>query len=313
MTNEDISRIVETSDEWITTRTGIRSRRIAAPEEASSDLGAEAARRALTSAGLAASELDLILTATCTPDMVFPNTSSLIQVAIGAGRAACMDLGAACSGFVYGLELAGRLVQTGAYRNVLLVGTEKMSNLVDWKDRGTCVLFGDGAGACVIGRAAEGQPAGYIDGIMGSDGSLGDLLKIPAGGSRKPTTPETIASGENFLKMAGREVFKHAVTNMTRIIDELLARNGVTPAQIALVVPHQANLRIVEAIREKLGLPESKIFLNLEKYGNTSAASVGIALDEAAQQGRLNRGDLLVMVAFGAGFTWGASLVRWTR
>jgi 3-oxoacyl-[acyl-carrier-protein] synthase-3 len=285
----------------------------AAPEEAASDLGAEAARRALSSAGLAAGELDLILTATCTPDMVFPNTSSLIQVAIGAGRAACMDLGAACSGFVYGLELAARLVQTGAYRNVLLVGTEKMSNLVDWKDRGTCVLFGDGAGACVVSRAAEGQPAGYIDGIMGSDGSLGDLLKIPAGGSRKPTTPETIAGGENFLKMAGREVFKHAVTNMTRIIDELLARNGVAASQIALVVPHQANLRIVEAIREKLGLPESKIFLNLEKYGNTSAASVGIALDEAVQQGRLNRGDLLVMVAFGAGFTWGASLVRWTR
>lgn len=312
MTNEDMSRVVETSDEWITSRTGIRARRIAAPTEATSDMGLEAARRALADAAVPAADVDLILVATCTPDMIFPNTASIIQVGLGATRAACMDLAAACSGFVYGLEVAARLVQAGAYRHVLVIGSEKMSQLVDWKDRSTCVLFGDAAGAALVSRAPAGA-GGYIDGVMGSDGSLGDLLKIPAGGSRLPTTPETIAAGDNYLKMGGREVFKHAVNNMSRIIDELLARNGVQPGQIDLVIPHQANQRIIAAIQEKLALPAEKVFLNLDKYGNTSAASVGVALDEAARAGLLKPGQLLVTVAFGAGFTWGASLIRWTK
>jgi 3-oxoacyl-[acyl-carrier-protein] synthase III len=312
MTNEDMSRIVETSDEWITSRTGIRARRIAAPTEATSDMGLEAARRALADAAVPATDVDLILVATCTPDMIFPNTASIIQVGLGATRAACMDLAAACSGFVYGLEVAARLIQTGAYRHVLVIGSEKMSQLVDWKDRGTCVLFGDAAGAALVSRAPAGA-GGYIDGVMGSDGSLGDLLKVPAGGSRLPTSPETIAAGDNFLKMGGREVFKHAVNNMSRIIDELLTRNGVQPGQIDLVIPHQANQRIIAAIQEKLALPAEKVFLNLDKYGNTSAASVGVAMDEAARAGLLKPGSLVVTVAFGAGFTWGASLIRWTK
>ena len=312
MTNADMSKIVETTDEWISSRTGIRERRIASPLEAASDMGVEAARRALADAGVAAAEVDLILTATCTGDMVFPNTSSIIQVELGASRAACLDLAAACSGFVYGLEMASRLIQTGAYRHILVIGSEKMSNLVDWKDRATCVLFGDAAGAALVSRAPEGV-VGYIDGNLGSDGALGDLLQIPAGGSRKPATAETLAAGEHFIKMGGREVFKHAVTNMSRIIDELLARNGVTSDQISLVIPHQANQRIIAAIQEKLGLPLDKVFLNVDKYGNTSAASIGVALDEAARSGRLRPGDLIVLVAFGAGFTWGASLLRWTK
>jgi 3-oxoacyl-[acyl-carrier-protein] synthase-3 len=312
MTNEDLSRLVETSDEWITTRTGIRERRIAAPEEATSDLGLEAARRALADAGVAAADLDLILVATCTPDMVFPNTASILQIGLGAPRAACLDVAAACTGFLYALETAARFIQTGAYRQVLVVGAEKMSTLVDWRDRATCVLFGDGAGAAVVSRAPAGQ-AGYIDGLLGADGSLGDLLKVPAGGSRRPTTPETLAAGDNFLKMGGREVFKHAVTNMSRLLEELLARHGLTPADIQWVVPHQANQRILSAIQERLGLPADKVVLNLDKYGNTSAASVGIALDEVSRAGRLRPGDLVALVAFGAGFTWGASLLRWTR
>lgn len=312
LSNQDLEKMVETDDEWIRVRTGIRERRVAAPEEASSDMGSIAATRALEDAGLEAGVLDLILVATCTPDMTFPNTASHIQTRLGATRAVCMDLSAACTGFIYALETAARFIQSGAYQNVLVVGAEKMSSVVDWTDRTTCILFGDAAGAAVL-TAGEPGPVGVIDSVLGSDGNLGNLLKIPAGGSRTPTSLETVEARGHFIKMEGREVFKYAVTNMSRTIHDLLERNGMTSADIAMVIPHQANLRIINAIQSKLNVSDDKVFVNVDKYGNTSAASVILALDEAVKAGRVRNGDVLVLVAFGAGFTWGASLVKWSK
>lgn len=310
LTNHDLEKMVDTSHDWIVTRTGIHERRVAAKDQASSDMATEAARRAMDDAGISADEIDFIVLATCTPDMAFPNTASIVQERLGARRAFCMDIGAACSGFIYGIEVATKMMK-GGYGTCLVVGAEKMTNLLDWDDRATCVLFGDGAGAVVL-RHSDGE-GGIGSSILGSDGALGDLLNVPAGGSRQPVDDEVLAERLHTVKMSGREVFKHAVTNMVGTALSLVEEAGWSADDLDLVIPHQANKRIVDAIRNKLDLPEEKMFVNLDKYGNTSAASVGIALDEAVRAGRIQEGAKVLLVAFGAGFTWGGMLMEWRK
>lgn len=313
MTNEDISKFVETSDEWITSRTGIKERRIAAADEATSDLASEAARRAMAAAGVTAEEIQLIIVATVTPDMFFPSTACFVQKKIGASNAVCFDVSAACSGFLYALQVARHFINTGNRTTALVIGAEKLSSLVNWKDRNTCVLFGDGAGAVVIRRAEEGTdaPGRVLSTVMGSDGNLADLLKVPGGASFCPITPENVATRPNTIHMEGRETFKHAVTRMLEASQQALEIAGLTAADVSLVIPHQANARIIGAIAERLGLPSERVFMNLDKYGNTSAATIPVALDEANKAGRLNKGDVVLLVAFGGGFTWASSVVRW--
>lgn len=309
LTNADLEKMVDTTDEWILTRTGIRERHIAAPDEATSDMGAEAARRALANAGVSPEDVDLIIVATITPDMGFPNTACFVQSKIGATNAFCFDIEAACSGFVYGLDIARQYIGTGSARTVLVIGAEKISCITDWTDRSLCVLFGDGAGAAVV-QSVPGRN-GILASVMRSDGTLSDLLKLPGGGSRHPTSPETIAQGLHYMKMEGREVFKHAVTCMTDVARRALDRAGLSVDDLDLIIPHQANQRIVSAIGERLGGAPEKYYVNLDRYGNTSAASVIIALDEAHRFGRLKRGDRVLLVAFGGGFTWGATVLEW--
>lgn len=313
LTNEDLSKMVDTSDEWITSRTGIRERRIAAENQATSDLAAEAARRALASAGVSAEEIQLIIVATVTPDMFFPSTACFVQKKIGATNAVCFDISAACSGFLYALQVARHFINTGNRATALVIGAEKLSSLVNWKDRNTCVLFGDGAGAVVLRRAEEETEASgrVLATVMGSDGNLADLLKVPGGSSACPITPENIESRPNTIHMEGRETFKHAVTRMLEASQQALELAGLTAADVALVIPHQANARIITAIAERLGLPDERVFMNLDKYGNTSAATIPVALDEARQAGRLKKGDVVLLVAFGGGFTWASSVLRW--
>ena len=314
VTNDDIRDMgVDTNDEWITTRTGIKQRRIADADTATSHLGAEAARRAMADAGVTAEEIDLIVVATCTPDMFFPSTACLVQHMIGAKSAVAFDINAACSGFIYGMEIVCNHLANYPGRTALLIGAEKLSSMINWEDRSTCVLFGDGAGAVVL-RATNGNGnRGMIDCVLGADGGLADLLLIPGGGSRSPTTPENVADSAHKVKMEGREVFKHAVTTMTAASSDLVQRNGLDHDDIALVIPHQANRRIISAIQERLELPDEKMMVNVDRYGNTSAASIIIALDEAAKEGRVTPGDVLLFVAFGAGFTWGACLLEWSK
>lgn len=313
MTNEDISKFVDTSDEWITTRTGIKERRIAAADEATSDLASEAARRALAAAGVTAEEIQLIIVATVTPDMFFPSTACFVQKKIGASNAVCFDVSAACSGFLYALQVARHFINTGNRTTALVIGAEKLSSLVNWQDRNTCVLFGDGAGAVVIRRAEEGAdaPGRVLSTVMGSDGNLADLLKVPGGASFCPITPENVATRPNTIHMEGRETFKHAVTRMLEASQQALEMAGLTAADVSLVIPHQANARIIGAIAERLDLPPERVFMNLDKYGNTSAATIPVALDEANKAGRLKKGDVVLLVAFGGGFTWASSVVRW--
>ncbi len=312
VTNEDLSKIVDTNDEWISTRTGIRERRFASDEEAASDLGIEAARRALADAGMDASELDAILVATCSGDMIFPNTASMIQHAIGARQAFCLDLSAACSGFIFALKVAKDMIRGGSERAILVVGAEKMSTLLDWEDRDTCILFGDAAGAAVLTLSDE-PDTGLLVEQLASDGSLGELLSVPGGGSRAPMSEQVLADRMHCIKMQGREVFKHAVVNMTQAALDICEAAGLHPDDIACYIPHQANVRILRAIQERLEQPEEKFFVNLHKYGNTSAASVIVALDEAVKSGRIKTGDRVMLAAFGAGFTWGACILKWTR
>ena len=313
LTNDDLSKIVDTSDEWITTRTGIRERRIAAEGQATSDMAAEAARRALADAGITAEEVNLIVVATVTPDMFFPSTACFVQKKIGASNAVCFDISAACSGFLYALQVARHFINTGNRTTALVIGAEKLSSLINWQDRNTCVLFGDGAGAVVIRRAEEGEdaPGRVLSTVMGSDGNLADLLKVPGGGSACPITAENALSRPNTIHMEGRETFKHAVTRMCQASEQALEMAGLKKEDITLIIPHQANLRIIQAIADRLGLPHDKAFINLDKYGNTSAATIPVALDEANRAGRLKRGDILLLVAFGGGFTWASSVVRW--
>jgi len=302
---------VDTSDEWIHTRSGIRERRIAAPGEATSDMGVQAARRALDDAGLKPADIDLLIVATITPDMPMPATACIIQQKLGVPTtAACFDLNAACTGFLYALDTACAMLSSGRYRHALVIGVEKLSTIVDWKDRTTCVLFGDGAGAVVVGKSpVSGQ--GLIGTKLGALGDSVDLLCIPGGGSNAPATAASIAAGDHFLKMKGKEVFKLAVRVMDEAARDILEQHHLRADQISLVIPHQANLRIIEAISEYLELPMERFFVNVDRYGNTSAASIPLALDEARRTGRIKSGDLTLLVAFGAGLTYGSALIRW--
>lgn len=309
LTNRDLEAMVETSDEWIVSRTGIRERRIASRDQASSDLAYEASLKALERAGIAAEDLDLILVATITPDMAFPATACILQDKLGARKAAAFDLSAACSGFIYGLAAASSFISTGMYKYVLVVGAECLSRITDYEDRNTCILFGDGAGAAVLGPVREG--AGFRSFVLGADGSGGDLLKLPAGGSRLPITGEVLAERLQYLKMAGRDVFKFAVRVMGNSADEALAKAGLSREDIDLLVPHQANMRIIQAALERLGLGPEKCAINLDRYGNVSAASIPIALAEAVETGRVQSGDRLLLVGFGGGLTYGACVLIW--
>lgn len=311
LTNAELEKMVETTDEWIVTRTGIRERHIAAAEQATSDLAAEAARRALADAGVKAEDVGLIVVATITPDMGFPSTACLVQTLIGAENAFCFDLEAACSGFIFALETAKNYVASGTVETALVIGAEKMSAFVDWKDRNTCVLFGDAAGAAVV--QARNAPHGLMASAFGSDGSLGELLMLPAGGSRRPASEQTVKDRLHYLKMAGREVFKHAVNNMVKSSKEAIRRAGLTAHDIDWIIPHQANLRIIDAIADRLGEPREKLVINLDRYGNTSAATITVALDELARSGKLKKGHRILLTAFGGGFTWGASVVEWDK
>lgn len=311
VTNDELSRTVDTSDEWITTRTGIRERRIARADEPSSAMAAEAGRRALAAAGAQPEEIDLLIVATITPDSTMPSTVCRVQPLLGLTQATCFDLNAACSGFVFALETARQFVATGTAHKVLVIGVDKMSTLMDWQDRTTCVLFGDGAGAVVIERATEGR--GFLSCATGGDGTMADLLQVPAGGSAMPASEETVRTHMHCLRMEGNRVFKGAVRGMADVATLALEKAGVTPAQLRCVIPHQANLRIIQAIAEKLELGMDSFVINLDRYGNTTAATIPIALDEALQQGRIRTGDLLLFVAFGAGLTWGASVLEWGR
>lgn len=308
MTNAELEQMVATSDEWIRERTGIRERRIAASGEACSDLAVQAGRRALAAAGIAASDLDLVLVATCTGDYPLPATACLVQHQLGATKAAACDLSAACCGFVYALSVADAYVRTGM-RHVLVIGAEVMSAITDWTDRNTCILFGDGAGAAVV-SASEGD-RGILSTHLRSDGSLCELIAVPGGGSRTPPSEKVVAERTNFIKMKGNETFKVAVRTLEDIARETLAANNIQVENLDLYVPHQANVRILKAVIERLGLPLEKVMLNLERYGNTSAASIPIALDEAVRAGRVQDGSLVMLGAFGAGLTWASALIRW--
>lgn len=309
LTNADMEKIVDTSHEWIHTRTGISARHIARDDEATSDMSVVAAERALRSAGVQAGDVDMIMVATITPDMVFPNTACLVQNRIGAKRAFCFDVEAACSGFVYGIEIARQFVSSGAIQTALIIGGEKLSSITDWKDRTTCVLFGDGAGAVVM-QHREGT-RGIMSSMIGSDGALADLLKMPAGGSRDPASVRSVENRLHYIKMEGREVFKHAVRCMSDACQKALDRCGLSVADVKLIIPHQANMRIIQAIADRLGAPPEKVCVNLERVGNMSSASIPVALDEAVREGRLKKGDVVLFVAFGGGFTWGATVLEW--
>jgi len=308
LTNTDLEKMVDTTDEWITSRTGIRERRIASKEVAASDLGIEASKIAIADAGLKPEDIDLIIAATITPDMAFPATACIIQDKIGAKNAGAFDINAACTGFVFGIIIAQQFVDSGAYSRVLVVGTEKLTSIVDWQDRSTCVLFGDGAGACIVGKTKDRR---ILSSFMGADGSGGHLLSQPAGGSRLPATEDTVKQRLHFLKMEGNEVFKIAVRIMAEAANKAIKKIGLKCGDIDLLIPHQANIRILTAVAKKLGLPEEKIFMNIEKYGNISAASTAIALVEASQQNRIKKNDNVVLVAFGGGLTYGATVIKW--
>lgn len=310
VTNLELERLVDTSDEWIRERTGIVERRIADPEMGVAEMGAEAARVALQRAGISPEEVDLILVATATPDRLLPSTACDVQHLMGASRAAAMDLAAACSGFVYALAMAEGYIASGRGEVVVVVATEKMSSIIDWTDRSTCILFGDGAGAVVLRRSRDGE-RGMLSNFMRSDGALADLLWRPSGGALVPLNEQVLEERSHFVKMAGREVFKSAVRSMAEACDEALQRAGVTADEIDLVVPHQANIRIIEATARYAGIPMEKVFVNVDRYGNMSSATIPVALDEALEEGRIVPGSNILMVAFGAGFTWGSSVYRW--
>ncbi len=309
LTNADLEKMVDTTNEWIVTRSGIRERRIAADDECTSDMAAHASRRAMEQAGIKGEEIDLIICATITPDMPFPATACLIQQKIGAKRAAAFDMEAACSGFLYGLEIGQQFITSGTYDSVLVVGAEKLSAIVDWEDRNTCVLFGDGAGAAIL--RSRGEEHGILTTCMGADGSQAEILMMPAGGARFPASKESVSGKLHHLKMSGKEVFKNAVVAMQTAAEEALRKCNLTINDIKCVIPHQANVRILEAIAERLGAPMEKVYINLDRYGNVSAASVAIALDEAAREGRFQRGDLILLIVFGSGLTWASCVIQW--
>ena len=310
LTNAELEQLVQTSDEWITSRTGIKERRIAADDEFTSHMAAKAGLRALEQAGLAAEELQLIIVATITPDTLTPATACYVQDRLGARRAIAFDISAACSGFLYAMEIARQMIAGGTVANALIIGAEKLSAFVNWNDRGTCILFGDGAGAAVL-RAAQPGEGEILAMELGTDGALTHLLNIPGGGSAKPITKENADEHLATLAMLGKEVFKHAVNRMKEAAETVIQRAGLQPQDIACVIPHQANLRIIDAISERLDVPSERVFVNLHHYGNTSAAAVAIAFDEANRSGAFQRGEHVVLVVFGAGLTWAAAAIRW--
>ncbi len=309
VTNDDLAQRLDTSDEWIRSRTGIVERRVAGPDEFTSVLATRAGREALERAGVAPGAVDTVIVATCTPDRPFPATACAVQANLGIARAAAFDIAAACSGFVYGLSVATAMIKSGMSRTALLIAADIFTHLIDWEDRNTCVLFGDGAGAVLL-RATD-EPLGLLASNIGAWGEGETLMAVDAGGTRMPATPEVMEQRRQFVYMNGREIFKHAVRGMCESAEQAVAEAGVQLDDVALVVPHQANVRIIEAIAKRLELPMERFFVNLDRYGNTSAASVPIALYEAEQQGRIRPGDLVLLTAFGGGLTWGSALVRW--
>jgi 3-oxoacyl-[acyl-carrier-protein] synthase-3 len=309
LTNADLEKIVDTSDEWITTRTGIKERRQAAKNEFTSDMAVKAAQRAMKMAGVTAEQIDLIIVATITPDMPFPATACLVQQKLGARRVAAFDLEAACSGFIYGLEIGQQFIMSRTHDTVLVIGAEKLSSIVNWSDRNTCVLFGDGAGAAILQNRLNSH--GLLTAVMGADGAKANLLFMPGGGSRCPASADTVAGKLHYLQMEGRETFKNAVQAMCTAAQEALNRCELDISKIKCIIPHQANRRIIDAVGERLGATPEQLFVNVNRYGNTSAASVAIALDEAVASGKIRRGDLVLLVVFGAGLTWGAAVIEW--
>ncbi len=309
ITNDELAQRIDTSDEWIRTRTGIRERRVAGPGESTSTLATAAGREALAMAGLAPSAIDTVIVATCTPDRPFPATACTVQANLHIPRATAFDLAAACSGFVYGLTVATSLIKSGVSRRLLLIGADIFTHYIDWNDRNTCVLFGDGAGAVVLEATTE--RLGLLASTLSADGELEDLMAVDAGGTRMPLTAELLAAGRQYVYMNGREIFRHAVREMSESATQAVEAAGLTIDDIALVVPHQANVRIIEAVARRLEIPPDRVMINLDRYGNTSAASIPIALYEAAQQGRIRDGDYVLLTAFGGGLTWGSGVIRW--
>jgi 3-oxoacyl-[acyl-carrier-protein] synthase III len=309
LTNADLMRMVDTSDEWIMTRTGIKERRIAAKDEHTSDMATKAALAAMEQAGVSAKEIDLILLATATPDMMFPSTACLVQTKLGATKAACLDISAACAGFLFAIEIAQQFITSHTYETVLVIGAEKLSSITNWNDRNTCVLFGDGAGAAVLRH--RGSAHGVIATHVGSDGTYADILFMPGGGCRTPITSENADKNLQTIHMSGKDVYKQAVIAMMAASKTVLDQAGLTIDDIACVIPHQANLRIIEAIADRLKIPLDRFYVNLDRYGNTSAAAVAIALDEANRTGRIKSGDYILMVVFGGGLTWASTVIEW--
>jgi 3-oxoacyl-[acyl-carrier-protein] synthase-3 len=309
VTNHDIEKMVDTSNDWIIERTGIHTRRISSEKEAASDLALIASQRAIESAGIKPEDLDLILVGTFTPDSPMPSVGNILQAKLGAVNAVGFDISATCSGFLYVLSIVDAYVKSGRYKKILAVGVDMLSKFLDWSDRGTCILFGDGAGAAVIEPSRNGS--GIIDVTIGSDGTLGDILYLPGGGSRMPASRETVANGEHFIKMNGNEVFKVAVKTMERISIEILEKNNIDPSDVDIMIPHQANVRIIQAVAKRLDMPMEKVYINLDKYGNTSAGTIPIAIDEASREGRIKEGDIVLMAAFGGGLTWASAIYKW--
>ena len=308
LTNDDLSKFVDTSDEWIRSRSGIQSRHIAADGEETSDLAVMAAKRALEGAGLAATDIDLIVVATTTPDVVFPSTACIVQDKLGAKNAAAFDIQAACTGFVYGLTTAAQFIMTGKYKNVLVVGSEVLSKVTDWQDRNTCILFGDGAGAVVVSQVQKG---GITTSFLGADGSGANLLELPAGGTKEPADYDTVKNRRHYIKMNGNEVFKFAVKVFESSTRRVVEKANLTLDDIDLIIPHQANIRIIDAAVRRLKFPIERVMVNLDKYGNMSSASIPVAMHEAVRMGKIKKGDKIILVAFGAGLTWGAVLIEW--
>ena len=309
LTNAELEKMVETSDEWITSRTGIRERRIAADDEFTSDLAANAAKAAIENAGIGAEEIDLIIVASITSDMFMPSTACLVQTKIGAKKAACFDISAACSGFLYAIEIAQQFITCQTFNTILVIGADKLSSIVDWKDRNTCVLFGDGAGAAILRHRAHGH--GVIATRLGSNGELAELLQVPGGGCACPITAQNVGQNLATIRMKGTETFKYAVNAMVDSARQVLDDAGLEPADLTCVIPHQANLRIINAVAERLELPIDRFMVNLDRFGNTSAAAVAIALDEANRTGRMKVGDYVLLVVFGGGLTWASSVIQW--
>ncbi len=311
LTNADLEKMVDTNDEWIVQRTGMRERRVAADDQATSDLCIIAANRAIEDAGMVADDIDMIIVATVTPDTIFPSTACRVQHGIGARQVPAFDLAAACSGFIYGISMARTQIASGVINNALVIGAEVLTRFTDYTDRGTCILFGDGAGAAVLTSAADDSISKIIDTHMASNGAEADMLILPGGGSLNPPSPEMLEKRLNYMVIHGRAVFKQAVSNIVRLVFESLERCGYDREDIDMIIPHQMNARIIESAAKRLDIPMEKIFMNLDKYGNTSAATIPIALDEANKQGVIKRGDLLSLVTFGGGLTWASALVKW--